>query len=137
MNSRVIMLAPANWKNKSFPLFNEISTSSSLRSGRWLVVLYHYDCDSCLEAIARYRAVAVSGAAKDANVKVAFVAMPPVPAGADPAGSCSDCLHLALRPDHDWLGTTPLVIALDQGRVLQAEQGKQALEPLVIPAWHR
>jgi hypothetical protein len=133
----LVVLEPENWVNKPFPLLDEIDGAKDLRSGRWLVVLYHYDCDSCLEAIPRYRAFAVSEVARNAGIRVAFIAMPPTPVGADPVGISPNYLHLALRPDHDWFATTPVAVALENARVIEARQGDHAVAPPDIPGWRR
>ncbi len=133
----LVLFEPEDWVGKSLPVLNEIENSNPLRFGRWLVVFYHYDCDSCPEAIPRYQAFAVSEIARNAKVRMAFIAMPPVPVGADPIGASSDYMHLGLRPDHDWFATTPVVVALDNGRVIEAREGEQAVEPPEILAWRR
>jgi hypothetical protein len=125
----LVVLEPEDWVGKSFPVLNEMENSTLLRSGRWLVVLYHSDCDRCLEAIPRYQALAVSDGAKNAGIRLAFVAMPPVSIGADPVACSPDYLHLALRPDHDWFATTPLVAAIEDGKVIWAGDGDSAVNP--------
>jgi hypothetical protein len=123
------VLEPETWIDKPFPLFDEIGASDPLKSGKWLVVLYHYDCEDCLKAIPVYQALAAS----QSPVRVAFIAMPPfATAGQEPVAESTDYLHLRLRPDYDWFATTPVVIQLGDGRVLAAAEGAGALEPAKI-----
>jgi Methylamine utilisation protein MauE len=124
----LVVLEPSSWVNKRFPLLDEIKGDSALKTGRWLLVLYHYDCDDCLRAIPLYCALA--GRPRH----VAFVAMPPVaPPGQDPVPASGDYLRLSLRPDHDWFATTPVAVALQDGRVIAAAEGEQAMQPPAFP----
>jgi hypothetical protein len=93
------------------------------------VVLYHFDCDDCRKAIADYQALAVS----QANFRVAFVAMPPfAAAGSEPVVESGDYLRLRMREDHDWFAATPVVAALEEGRVVGAAEGEGAVSPAEI-----
>ena len=114
--------------------------ANPLRQGRWLVVLYHPDCDSCRAAIPLYAALATAteaAAERDqTKPRIAFVAMPPVVTPADdPVVPSTAYLHLNLKPDHDWFATTPVVAAIDDGRVIFAAEGEQAVQPPTIAAW--
>jgi len=125
--SSLVILQPRLWLNKPFALFDEIDGSDPLRRGRWLVMFYHYDCESCLKAIRHYRLSAFD--ATEDGPRLAFIAVPPAaPLGEDPVPTASTYLHLSLRPDHDWLATTPIVVALENGRVLSAIDGNAAAE---------
>jgi hypothetical protein len=127
----LVILDPSAWVNKPFPLFDQIDGSAPLKSGRWLLLFYHYDCDDCRQAIPAYRALAPGDA-----FRIAFIAMPPLaPAGQDPVADSTDHAHLSLRPDHDWFATTPVVAALQDGRVLAAADGEAAIHPPAIPQW--
>lgn len=120
------VLEPETWIGKLFPLFDEIDNSTPLKTGKWLVVLYHFDCDDCLKAIPEYQALATS----QSPVRVAFVAMPPfAPAGREPVADSSDYLHLRLRPDYDWFATTPVALTLQDGLVRTATEGTDATHP--------
>jgi hypothetical protein len=119
--------------HQTFPLLDEIDGSLPLRNGRWLVVLYHYDCETCLRAIPNYRSLGANPL--DSDVHIAFVQMPPdPPAGEDPVVPSSNYLHLKLRPDHEWFATTPVVVAIEDGRVMAANDGEKAVEPPPV-AW--
>lgn len=134
----LVILEPADWLNKSFPLFDSIDGSDALRHGRWLVVIYHHDCHTCRQAIPNYQSLAMeANAGTDrARPRVAFIAMPPLAApGEDPVTPSSAYLHLSLRPDHEWFATTPVVAALEEGRVLRAVEGEQAVQPPDVPQW--
>jgi methylamine utilization protein MauE len=128
----LVVLDPATWIGKPFPLLEDIDNASPLRSGRWIVLLYHYDCDDCLRAIPQYQALARS----NSRLHIAFAAIPPAaPAGRDPVADSADYLHLTLRADHDWFATTPIVAAIQNGQVLAAASGENAMQPPDVPQW--
>jgi hypothetical protein len=134
----LVIIEPQVWLNQSFPLFDSIENGSQLRNGRWLLVLYHYDCDSCLEAIPNYASLASTAGSNSTGPRLAFIALPPTaPEGQEPVTPSSSYQRLILRPDHDWFATTPIVIALQDGRVLVAEEGEKAVHPPRIPEWDR
>ena len=123
------VLDPQSWLNKPFPLFDEIDGPAPLRAGKWMVVLYHYDCVDCLKAIPDYRALA----AGQSSFRLAFVAMPPfAPVGREPVADSADYLHLRFKTDHEWFATTPVAVTLQDGRVLTAAEGEAAVRP---PDW--
>lgn len=132
----LVVLEPASWVNKQFALFDEIDGGGPLRRGRWLLVFYHYDCDSCREAIPIYETLATATSTKPGSPKIAFIAMPPIaPPDQEPVSSSSHCLRLTLLSDHDWFATTPVVAALDDGNVLWADDGDNAVHPPSISQW--
>jgi hypothetical protein len=128
----LVVLQPREWLGKSFPLFNHINGSIPMRSGRWRLVFYHYDCLDCLDAVTFYRALAANGD----GIRTAFIAMPPLPSvGSDPVSDAADYLHLELSGDHEWFAPTPLVVAIQDGIVLAAEEGKSAVQPPDVAQW--
>jgi hypothetical protein len=120
------VLEPETWRGREFPLLRDIPHSDALRQGRWLVVIYHDDCEACRRAVPKYQALAgVHGASR-----MAFVAMPS--GGKDPHPLVSPSpayAALALRRDYQWFATTPILVALDDGVVAFAAEGDSAVEP--------
>ena len=135
--TKSVILEPKNWLNKPFAFFDDVEGSAPLRKGRWLVVFYHYDCDSCIKAIPKYMIVANSGKSfRLAHTQIAFIAMPPAPvAGQDPVPVSANYLHLNLSPVRDWFATTPVVAAVQDGIVLWAGEGDDAVDPPNISVW--
>jgi hypothetical protein len=135
--THLVIFEPELWINKPFELINEIDNGEQLRQGRWLVVFYHYDCESCRQAIPFYAELAKSeGYRSSKNPRVVFIAIPPVaPEGRDPVSGASNYSHLLLRSDHDWFATTPVVAAIDNGTVLWAADGERAIHPPSISQW--
>jgi len=129
----LVILEPASWVGQQLALIDNIDGGEVLRHGRWLVVLYHSDCDTCRAAVPEYAALAGSDAANRDGERVAFVAMPPLADAADDLASPSErYLHLKLRPDHDWFATTPVVVAIEEGKVVWAAEGEKAAHPPLI-----
>jgi hypothetical protein len=125
-----VVLDPTSWVNQKFPLFSFIDGDEKLKTGRWLLVLYHFDCDECRHAIPGYRSLAESMDGQIDPERVAFIAIPPVaPSSQDPGYATANTLHFALREDRDWIATTPLVVSLRDGRVLAVTDGEQAANP--------
>ncbi len=132
----VIVLQPESWVNGQFSLADEIENSTPLGKDRWFVVFYHFDCGDCIQAIPNYMHLAfVDGTNAP---RIAFVAMPPLaPRGEDPVPSSPAYLHLSLRRNHDWFATTPVVAALEDGKVVWAADGEAAVQPPVVLGWKR
>jgi hypothetical protein len=133
--AQLVILDPADWPSKTFPLFGDIDNSAPLRHGHWIVILYHYDCESCQQAIPNYQRLAIENPTES---HIAFIAMPPAaPPGQDPVADSPTYLHFALKPDHDWFATTPVVAAVADGQVIAAFDGEQAVHPPDISVWRQ
>jgi len=55
---RYEVLEPGEWVGKKLPILEQIDIGERLRAGNWLVLLYHYDCPGCAEAIPMYEQMA-------------------------------------------------------------------------------
>jgi hypothetical protein len=131
-----VVLEPAGWMNRPFPYLDAINGAGDLKTGRWLLVLYHYDCDDCRQAIPTYQTLATISLGSPNGPHLAFIAVPPIaPAGQDPVAATPEVLRLSLPQTQDWFVTTPLVVALQNGRVLAAADGEQAMVPPDVPQW--
>jgi hypothetical protein len=133
----LVVLDPQSWLNKPLEIIGDIDSGEPLRHGRWLLVFYHYDCDGCRQAIPRYRAQATESRNNSVRWQLAFIAVPPLAPSAeeDPVRPSALYLHLKLRPSHDWFATTPVVAAIQEGKVLFAADGEQAVSPPRVSQW--
>ncbi len=52
---RYEVLEPGEWAGKELPILEHIDIGDRLKAGNWLVLLYHYDCPGCAEAIPNVR----------------------------------------------------------------------------------
>ena len=122
--------APSAWVGKQFPLFEVIDGSRDLRIGRWLVVFYHFDCDECRQAVPAYLTLAAMRGDSTDESRMAFVAVPPLaPTGHDLIPESTDLPHFALHQDRDWSIATPLVVSLQEGKVIAIAEGEEAAVP--------
>jgi hypothetical protein len=120
------ILEADNLKGKPCPLLRYIDVGAQLSSGAWLVVLYHQDCHTCQQALPLYERYATSADAK--SLRVALVEMPPYGDMPEISGS-SPCLSGRLSDQREWFAQTPLVLLLDDGKVIAAAEGEKAVDP--------
>ena len=124
---------PSALVNQQLVLLDNIEGGSAVKRGRWLLVFYHYDCDECLEAIPNYCAI-VSNHTADVTPHVAFIPLPPIaPRGQDPVPDSAKVLRLKLAKDPEWTTGTPIVLAVQDGRVQAAITGADAIRPPIVP----
>jgi len=127
---QVVILAADTWRNQTFPLLDAIEGGAALRRGRWCVMLYHYDCPTCIKAIPLYLQMAATGDHAPGRLRIGFIAIPPFgEESADPVPDSPDYLRLRLPADRDWFVMTPTVVTLEDGKVLTVAQGDEALKP--------
>jgi hypothetical protein len=112
--SEVVLLEPETWRDLEFPLLPYIEGGQRLRSGRWIVVLFHHDCPKCQEVLPSYQAMAAAEGHGQAN-QVAFVELPPFAGESRNMGS--SCFWARLSDHYEWFVTTPLELQLDEGIV--------------------
>ena len=48
---------------------------------------------------------------------------------------CIDCAEMELPVGVDWLMTPPIVVAVDEGRVVCAQEAEDTFDPQCLP-WH-
>lgn len=113
----VVVLDPAQWIDKPFPLVSHIYGGDALESGRWTVVLYRNDCTESMAALPRYDQAARQSAGNDEAPRVALIEIPPYALDGPPVPWDSQCLHLRLAKSREWVATTPLSLSLVDGIV--------------------
>jgi hypothetical protein len=123
----LVVLESEEWEHKKFALCDYIEGGSQLRSGRWIVLLVHHDCDHCAQAVSHFLAqVKLSN-----SPRLAVIELPPL------ATSSEDVLW-SLPPNvfashldsaHEWFGSTPIALLVDDGIVVAAREGDRASTP--------
>jgi thiol-disulfide isomerase/thioredoxin len=112
------------WANQEvWLLLQYIDISDQLQSGEWVVLMYHNDCPTCREAIPEYEKMYKD--LKGNNVDMAFIEMPPYEDGdlqLIPSGSQIN--RGRLSEAKKWFVQTPVVVVIDNGRVLKAWEGR-------------
>ena len=121
---------PAEWISQPSKFFNLIEGDDAIRHGRWLIVFYRFSCDECRRAIPTYAALARLMQGHSDDPRVAFVPIPPYALpGRDPILASDDFLHLSLRSDREMSVATPVVAAIQDGKVIAFADGADAEIP--------
>jgi hypothetical protein len=93
-----------------------------LRTGTWLILLYHYDCPDCGTAIPKYEQMARDLAGNEDFLRIALIAIPPY--GRIPVSEKTPCTLGRLPETKEWFVTTPAVALLTDGKVTAAWEEK-------------
>ena len=108
-----------------WPMLDYIDIADSLRSGIVIVLLYHYDCPECAEAIPLYEQMNRNLAGNYETVNIAFIEVPPYgPASEDLVPPETTCLKGKLDASKKWYFTTPLVVVTLDGSVVKSWEDK-------------
>lgn len=117
----LIILEPQKWVGKPLPLLADLDIAGRLQAGRWIVVLYHQGCSTCIEALPGYEAMSLAR-------QVALVEMPPYASPADRLiGPGSKAVVRKLSDTKEWFATTPVVLLMQDGVVRDVLEGKAAV----------
>lgn len=117
---------PANRQQENeWPMLKRIAIADSLRSGIVVVLLYHFDCPDCQEAIPRYDKLNKEINSNDYVIRFAFIAVPPYgDEKLNPVPKDTKCLSGKLISDKKEIMMTPFVVLLQDGNVVKAWEGK-------------
>jgi hypothetical protein len=100
--------------------------------GQRYVIFYSRSCDHCQALFERYFSA-------PAPVPTTIVAIPETKAGFTRETwlemHCEGCEELELPAGTDWIMTTPIVVALEDGKVVCAKEGEDAEAPQCL-VWH-
>jgi hypothetical protein len=122
----IVVLEPATWLGKRFPLLDYIDIGANLKEGRWLVLLYHHDCPKCQQAIGKLAEMARSSAAANAaGPRLALIEMPPYGKAGTPPLPDLPFAYGRLREDRQWFAQAPLVQDLSDSIVVQTDMLSQ------------
>lgn len=123
-DSEFVVLEPEEWIGKRFPLLAYIDIGSEICCESCILLLYHYDCSHCQEAIERYEALSLELAVQGQRSRVALIEMPPYgPAGDSSITRNTPCMRGRLDAVKEWFVETPLVLHLRGGRVSSVSEG--------------
>jgi hypothetical protein len=118
-SNQIVLLEPAKWRNKSFPLFNFLDDPGPLKRGNWRILFVHDDCPVCLGRIPAFQAESVGSAENGAGQKAAVVVVPPVHTVDFPnAPYKKPYLILRLSDKKDWFMETPCEVWMVDGLVV-------------------
>ena len=130
-NAGELVLADASdWVGRFVPILREVDVGESLRRGRWVIVLYHFDCHTCQEAVPFYARLARSLAARGASIHIALIAVPPYgPLGQGTNAGSPHVLNGRLSQRFDWFIKSPTALATANGILLAQSSGDAVLTP--------
>ncbi|MHC4529291.1 MAG: hypothetical protein ACYS29_15555, partial [Planctomycetota bacterium] len=116
------VLEPETWVGQELPILGHIDIANELEQGRWVVLLYHYDCPDCAEAVPQYEQMARDLADNRDFLRIALIEVPPY--GPSLVNADSPCTSGKLAEAKEWFVTTPAVVVLENGRVRSAWEGR-------------
>ncbi len=130
----MVVLKPEKWIGRPFPLLPFIEDCPDqlklgqqplrkrLAEGDWIVVLYHYDCPKCKQAIVKYEALARHSAGVPQFSHIALIEIPPYgDVDALPIFFDCGCSFGRLSAGKEWFVETPLEIVVKDMQVVRAE----------------
>jgi hypothetical protein len=116
------VLEPETWIGRELPILDYIDITETLKTGNWVILLYHHDCSDCAEAIPKYERIAHDLGGNGDLLRVALIEVPPY--GPPLAAPDSPCILGRLANAKEWFVTTPAVVLLVDGRVNHAWEAK-------------
>jgi hypothetical protein len=119
-SGNLVVLEPENWVGSQFPLLPFIERADSLRTGEHIVVLYHHDCPKCNEALDVYERLAAELTRRGSSQRVAILEISS--GAAAPIPPSSHCDWKQLDDSYEWFVQTPVVLQLENGRVIGVEE---------------
>ena len=142
-NTAAVVTPPNTEPNKAAPvnvqpqnewtMLKRIDIADSLRSGIVVVLLYHFDCPGCQEAIPHYEKLNTELRGNEDAIRFAFIAVPPYgDEKLNPVPKDTKCLNGKLISDKKEIMMTPFVVLLQDSAVVKAWEGKApALDELL------
>lgn len=112
-----VLLEPAEWTGKRFPLTNYIDIGRMLQSGSWLVVFYRHDCPECRRSFPKYEQLGEAATKDTLAPRVALIEVPPY--GTSEAVHIRYCTLGKLSDSKTWIVTTPAETKIVNGRVVR------------------
>jgi hypothetical protein len=117
VNQSVVLLEPEKWVGRRCPFLPYTDIGEDLSQGKWLVVLYHHDCERCQAVVPVFEAMARSAGSDPAEPRIAFVAVPPYGPPLWQFDPRSSSRQGRLDESKNWFVGTPTVLRLQDGVV--------------------
>ena len=113
------------WANEAiWPMLEYTDIKQQLQTGVWVVLLYHYDCPDCAQAIPKYEEMYKSLKGNENAINFAFIEMPPYGrADQQLVGHNSKVVCGKLSDVKKWFLQTPVVVVLHNGEALKVWEG--------------
>jgi hypothetical protein len=68
---------PVDWARQRLPLLRHIDIGDRLASGRWIVMLYRWNCGKCQQALPQYIGLSHALVGDASGIRVALIELPP------------------------------------------------------------
>ncbi len=109
---------------RPWPMLEYIDIRQQLQTGLWVVLLYHYDCPDCAEAIPLYEKMYASLKGNESAMNFAFIETPPYgKENQQLVSPDSEVVRGRLSDEKKWFLQTPVVVVLHNGEALKAWEG--------------
>jgi thiol-disulfide isomerase/thioredoxin len=116
------VLEPSEWVDKPLAIIDYIDIGEKLKIGKWLILFYHHDCPDCGKALKQIELLYQEYGGNSA-FRLGVVEVPPYGSPVKTKGLSGQLLDIK-----DWFVSTPLVILIENSRVVKVFQQK-------IPDW--
>jgi hypothetical protein len=122
-DGKVVVLQPATWVGKRFPLLPYIETDENLSAGEWLLLLIHSDCPKCREVLPRFEQLAKDRVARGMPSRVVVIELPPYDASVQSGAAYPEklCKSGRLTQQKEWFAKTPTLIKTVDGLVIEVD----------------
>jgi len=113
---------PADWQGKDLALLQDIDVGDQLSTGRWRMLLFRRDCSACSRALRTFERQERDMRLSGIDLRSAIVEVPQSGAPASPSPlASSHCLQGRLLNAKGWIITTPLIVELENARLVSIE----------------
>jgi len=123
-DTRFVVLEPETWQGKQWPLLQHIDIGEHLAQGGWIVIIHRQTCPHCPSVVARYQEVARNAVGQANAPRISLVEMPPYASASSGEATDSSWVVGRLSDAKRWFVQTPVVVRLENGRVVSVEQGR-------------
>ena len=112
------VLEPTSWVGEALPIMAHIDDATLLQRGNWLIMLFHYDCPDCAEAMPAFEEIAENFVGNEDTLQLALIEIPPYGYNAEARQSACHLAHM--DESKQWMVVTPSVLLLADGVVRHA-----------------
>jgi thiol-disulfide isomerase/thioredoxin len=127
MTNKQIKPAATDWlaqKQTVWPLLNDVDIADTIKTGVWVIFMYHNDCPTCNEVLPSYLEMQKSLAGNEDAINFAFIEMPPYEEGElQLIPSDFKVTRGQLSNKQKWFFETPVVVVLNDGIAVGAYEG--------------
>lgn len=115
------VLEPETWVGKNLPILEHIDIADKIKTGNWLLLLYHHDCPDCQKAIIEIEQMARELEGNEDFLRFALIAVPPYgKAGERPVSGNSPCVLGKLNKSKELFVMTPAIVLMTKSKVFKA-----------------